>query len=71
MKKVKISEKGSKNSKGFKGVPFVATHHPSLNYLGGIIKENLNILYMNREDEAVFSAGPMVSLEGHVKLVAT
>ena len=70
MKKVKISEKG-RGLKGFKGVPFVVTHHPSLKYLVGIIKENLNILYMNREDKAVFSPGPMVSLEGHAKLVAT
>ena len=37
MKKVKFSEKGSKNSKGSKGVPFVVTHHPFLNCLSRII----------------------------------
>ena len=44
MKKVKFSEKGSKKSKEFKGVPFVVTYHPSLNCLSRIIKDNLNIL---------------------------
>ena len=58
MKKVKFSEKGSSNSEGSKGVPFVVTYHPSLNC---IIKDNLNILYMNREAKAVFSPGLMVS----------
>ena len=47
MKKVKFSEKGSKQSKGSKGVPFVVTYHPFLNCLSRIIKDNLNILYMN------------------------
>ena len=42
MKKVKFSQKGSKKSKGSKGVPFVVTYHPSLNCLSRIIKDNLN-----------------------------
>ena len=61
MKKVKFSEKGSKKSKGSKGVPFVVTYHPSLNYLSRIIKDNLNLLYMSREAKAVSSPGPLVS----------
>ena len=71
MKKFKFSEKGSKNSKGFKGFPFAVTYHPSLNCLGRTIKDDLNILYTSREAKAVFSPGPTVSLEMHVKLVAT
>ena len=62
MKKVKFSEKGSKISKGSKGVLFVVTYHPSLNCLSRIIKENLNILYMSREAKAVFSPGPLVAM---------
>ena len=61
MKKVKFSEKGSKKSKGSKGVPFVVTYHPSLNCLSCIIKDNLNILFMSCEPKAVFSPGPMIS----------
>ena len=61
MKKVKFSEKGSKKSKGSKGVPFVVTYHPSLNCFSRINKNNLNILYMSHEAKAVFSPGPMVS----------
>ena len=37
MKKVGFSEKGSKKSRGSKGVPFVVTYHPSLNCLSRII----------------------------------
>ena len=44
MKKVKFLGKGSKKSKGSKGVPFVVRYHSSLNCLSCIIKENLNIL---------------------------
>ena len=55
MMKVKLSEKGSNNSKGSKRVPFVVTYHPSLNCLSRIIKDNLNILYMSREAKVVFS----------------
>ena len=66
MKKVKFSEKGSKQSKGSKGVPFVVTYHPFLNCLSRIIKDNLNILYMKLKLEScktktAFSPGPMVS----------
>ena len=61
MKKVKFSEKGSNNSKGYKGIPFVVTYHPSLQCLSRKTKGNLNILYMSREAEAVFSPRPMVS----------
>ena len=61
MKKVKILEKGSKKSKGSKGVPFVVTYHPSLNCFSRIIKDSLNILYMSREVKAAFSPEPMVS----------
>ena len=61
MKKVKFSDKGSNNSKGSKGVPFVVTYHPSLNCLSRLIKDNLNILYMSAEAKAVFSPGPMIS----------
>ena len=61
MKKVKYSEKGSNNSKGSKGVPFVVTYHPSFNCLSRIIKDNLTILYISREAKAVFSPGPIVS----------
>ena len=61
MKKVKFSEKGSNNSEGSKGVPFVVTYHPSLNTLSRIIKDNLNILCMSRETKAVFSLESMVS----------
>ena len=50
MKKVKFSEKGRNSSKGSKGVPFVVTYHPSLNYLNHIIKA-----------KAVFSPEHMVS----------
>ena len=61
MKKVKSSEKGSNNSKGSKGVPFVVIYHPSLNCLSRIIKDNLNILYMSGEAKAILSPEPMVS----------
>ena len=61
IRKVKFSEKGSKISKGSKGVPFVVTYHPSVRCLSRIIKDNLNILYMSREAKAVFSSRPMVS----------
>ena len=43
MKKVKLSEKGSKKYKGSKVVLFVVTYHPSLNCLSRIIKDNLHI----------------------------
>ena len=59
MKKVKVSGKGSKNSKGFKRIPFVVTYHSSLNCL--IIKDNLNILCMIREAKALLSPGTTVS----------
>ena len=61
MKRVKLSQKGSNNSRGSKGVPFVITYHPYLNCRSRIIKDDLNILYMSREAKAVFSPGPMVS----------
>ena len=61
MKKVKFLEKGSKKSKESKGVPFVVTYQPSLDCPSRIIKDNLNVLYMSREDKAVFSLEPMVS----------
>ena len=61
MKKVKFSEKGSKNSKESKEIPFVVTYHPSLNCPSRLIKDNLNILCMSREAKAVFSTRPMVS----------
>ena len=61
MKKFKFSGKFSNNSNGSKGDPFLVTYHPSLNCLSRIIKDNLNILYMNRELKAVFSPEPMVS----------
>ena len=61
MKKVKFSEKGSKKSKGSKGVPFVVTYHLSLNGFSRISKDNLNILHMSHEAKVVFSPGPMVS----------
>ena len=63
MKKVTFSEKSSKKSKGSKGVPFVVTYHPSLNYLSRIIKENLNISYMRCESKALFSPGLLVSFK--------
>ena len=44
MKKIKFLKKGSKKSKGSKGVPFVVTYHPSLNCLSRTIEDNLNIL---------------------------
>ena len=59
IKKVKFSEKGSKNSKWSKGVPFMVTYHPSLNCLSRIIKDSLNILHLSREAKAVFSPGTM------------
>ena len=68
MKKVKSSEKSSNNSKGSKGVPFVVIYHPSLNCLSRILKENLSILYMNREAKAVFSPGLMVSFRSARKI---
>ena len=68
MKKVKFSEKGSKISKGSKGVLFVVTYHPSLNCLSRIIKENLNILYMSREAKAVFSPGPLISFRSACRI---
>ena len=71
MKKMNFSEKGSKKSKGSKGVLFVVTYHPSLNCLSRIIKDKLNILYMSREAKAVFLPGSMVSFRMHVELAAT
>ena len=64
MKKVKLSEKGSKKYKGSKVVLFVATYHASLNCLSRIIKDNLHILYMSRE----VKAGPMVSFRSARKI---
>ena len=60
MKIVKFSEKGSKKSKGSKGVQFVVTYHPYLNCLSCIVKDNLNILNMSREVKAVFLSGSLV-----------
>ena len=67
-RKLYFRENGSKRSKGSKGVPFVVTYHPSLNYLSRIIKNKLNILYMSPEAEAAFSPGPMVSFRSARKL---
>ena len=39
MKKVKFVEKGSKNSKGSKGVPFLVMYQPSLTCLSRITNE--------------------------------
>ena len=61
MKKVKFSEKDSKKSKESKEVPFVVNYHSSLNCISLIIKDNLKILYMNRETKAVFSWGNLAS----------
>ena len=64
IKKLKFSKKGSKKSKGSKGVPFMVTYHPPpppLNCVSRMINHNLNILYMSSEAEAIFSPGPMVS----------
>ena len=60
----------SKKSKESKGVPFVVTHHPSLNGLSRIIKDNLNILYVSCEAKAVFSPGPMVSFRSARKITS-
>ena len=35
--------KGSNNSKGSKGVPFVVTYHPSLSCLSRIIKDSYSL----------------------------
>ena len=61
MKKVKFSEKDSKESKESKEVQFVVNYHSSLNCISLIIKDNLKILYMNREAKAVFSWGNLAS----------
>lgn len=42
-KKIKFSEKGSKNPKVSEGCSFVVTNHPSLNFLSPAIKGGLNI----------------------------
>ena len=68
MKNVKFSEKGSKKSKGSKGVVFVVPNHFFLNCLSRITKDNLNILYMSREAKTVFSSEPMVSFRSAHKI---
>ena len=60
MKKVIFWEKGSNNFKESKGVPFLFTYPSFLNCLSRIIKDNLNILCMNREAKGVFPSGPIV-----------
>ena len=70
MKKVYFSEKGSNNSKGSKGLPFVVTYHPSLSCLSRTIKDNLNILYMNRKAKAVFSSGLIVSFRSVRRIIS-
>ena len=47
LNKVKFSEKGSKKSKGPKGVPFVITYHRSLHRLSRIIKDNLEMIHVS------------------------
>ena len=65
MEQNKFWEKGSKNSKGSKGVlPFVVTYHPSLDCL----KDNLKIFYMRLNAKAVFSPEPMVSFRSACKI---
>ena len=53
-------KKSSKKSQGSKGVSFLVTYHPFFIWLSRIIKNSLNILYMNHEAKAVFPPGLMV-----------
>ena len=70
MKKVNFSEKGSNNSKGSKWLPFVVTYHPSLSCFSRTIKDNSNILYMNRKAKAVFSPGLIVSFRSVRRIIS-
>ena len=61
MKKVKFKSRERTEKSKSKGVPFVVTNHPSLNYLHKIIKDNTYLLYMNEKVKNLFLPGPMVS----------
>ena len=64
MKKIKFKSNEKTEKSKSKGVPFVATHHPSLNCLYKIIRGNTYLLYMNEEVKNSFLPRPMVSFRG-------
>ena len=68
MKKVNFKSREKTEKSKFKGVPFVVTYHPSINFLHKIIRNNTYLLYMNEEVKNLFLPGPMVSFRGARKL---
>ena len=68
MKKAKFSKISSTRKDNTKGVPLVATYHPSLKNIIQIINRNSYLLYMDKEVKKVFTLKPMVSLRSARKL---
>ena len=68
MKKVRFFPANLQNKKRKKGVPFVVTYDPTLNFLSKFIRGNIYLLTMNEEVRKTFSPGPMVSFRSTRKL---
>ena len=68
MGKVNFGQRRSK-TKFATGVPFFVTYHLRLKAIGKIIRENLNLLYMNDEVKNNFTLEPMVSFRTAENLV--
>ena len=68
IEKVKFKSREKTEKSKYKGVPLVATYHPSLNCLHKIIRDNTYSLYMNEEVKNLFLPGPMVLFRSARKL---
>ena len=69
MEKVNFRENKKKSGiNKWKGVPFVVTYHPKLKNLSKIIKDNLDLLYMNDEVKKTFTRSPMISFPSSPKI---
>ena len=70
MRNFKFCKEEIKKAKRVKGLPFVATYHPKLKYLGRIINENFYLLNMNEETKKVFLPRPRVSFKSPHKIIS-
>ena len=68
MRSFKFCKEEIKKAKRVKGIPFVATYHPKLKYLGRIINQNFYLLNMNEETKKVFLPQPRVSFRSPHKI---
>ena len=62
MEKINFRENKKKSGTNKKKrLPFLVTYHPKLRNLSKVIKDNLDLLYMNDEVKKTFTPSPMIS----------